>query len=154
MDTLIVVCAKYLIWVVVAGGALFWLFNRDKVKLGAAALASMALAYGLAKLVAHAWYDTRPFVVGHFQPLVAHAADNGFPSDHMLLGAAIASVVFVYNRTWGTVLGVIALVVGAARVLAGVHHVADILGSIVVAVVAVAIVEYAIYRWWPRPERV
>jgi undecaprenyl-diphosphatase len=150
MDTLIILCAKYLLWVVVLGGIVVWLVAQDKIRLGVAALGSMALAYGLAKGIAHVWYDTRPFVVGHFQPLIAHAADNGFPSDHMLLGAAIASVVFVYNRAWGIALFVLALIVGVARVLAGVHHYVDLAGSIAVAIVAVAVVEFAIRRWWPR----
>jgi undecaprenyl-diphosphatase len=150
MDTLIALCAKYLIWVVVLLGVVFWFTSRDKVRLGMAAIFSMALTYGFGKLASHFWYDTRPFVINHFTPIISHAADNGFPSDHMLLGAAIASVVFVYNRTWGIALWVLAFIVGAARVLAGIHHVVDLFGSIVCAIVAVAIVEFVVRRFWAR----
>lgn len=142
MDTIIILCAKYLIWAVVAGGALFWLISKDKLRLGIEALLAMTLAYALAKLGAHFWYDPRPFVAGNFTPLIPHAADNGFPSDHMLLGAAIASIIYARDRMWGLALWIVALIVGLARVFAGVHHVADLAGSILAAVLAVLVVRF------------
>ncbi len=148
MDTLIILCAKYLIWVVVLLGLAFLLVSVHWRRVALFAALSMVLAYILAKVAGSLWYDPRPFVVDHIQPLIAHAADNGFPSDHMLLGAAIASVVYAHNRAWGLVLWVLALVVGAARVLSGVHHWVDLAGSILVAVVAVAVVELILRRVW------
>jgi undecaprenyl-diphosphatase len=148
MDTLIILCAKYLIWLVVLMGLAFLFFSMHWRRVALSAAFSMALAYVLARVVGSLWYDPRPFVVDHIQPLIAHAADNGFPSDHMLLGAAIASVVYAHNRAWGIALWVLALIVGAARVLSGVHHWVDLAGSIIVAVVAVAIVEFVLRRIW------
>ncbi len=148
MDTLIILCAKYLIWVVVLLGLAFLAVSMHWKRVALSAALSMVLAYILAKVAGSLWYDPRPFVVDHIQPLIAHAADNGFPSDHMLLGATIASVVYAHNRVWGLVLWVLALIVGASRVLAGVHHWADLAGSIIVAVVAVAIVEFGLRRVW------
>jgi len=142
MDTLIVLCAKYLIWAVVAAGLVYFVMSKEWRRLGIFALASLALAYAGGKVAGLLWYYPRPFVVNGTTPLVAHAANNGFPSDHMLLGAAIASIVFVYNRTLGILLWVLALAAGLARVAAGIHHLADLAGSIAVAVVAVAVVEY------------
>ena len=149
MDTLIIFFAKYVIWLVVLGGLVYVFFCRDWVRLATSAAASMVFSYGIAKVVAHFWYDTRPFVADNLTPLIPHAPDNGFPSDHMLLGAAIASVVLAYNRTWGIVLWILALLVGLSRVAAGVHHLADIAGSIAIAVCVVAAVEYAMRRLWP-----
>lgn len=150
MDTLIIFCAKYLIWLVVLLGLAFLFVSIHWKRVALSAALSMALAYALAKAVGALWYDPRPFVVGHLTPLIAHAADNGFPSDHMLLGAAIASVVYAHNRVWGLVLWILALIVGVARVLAGVHHTVDLAGSIIVAVVAVGVIEFALRRLWPR----
>jgi undecaprenyl-diphosphatase len=95
---------------------------------------SLPLAYIFSKITSIIYFDPRPFVVGHFTPLITHAPDNGFPSDHMLLASAIASIIFAYNKKLGVVAWVIAFVVGASRVLAGVHHWIDILGSAVIAV--------------------
>ncbi len=46
-----------------------------------AALGGLATV-GLVKLGGLLYAHQRPFVVHHVLPLVAHAADNGFPSDH------------------------------------------------------------------------
>lgn len=94
----------------------------------------------LARIASMIWYDPRPFVVGNFVPLIAHASDNGFPSDHTLLASLVGWVVLMYSRKYGIVTLVIALLIGTARVLAGVHHPLDIIGSFVISGIAVALV--------------
>jgi undecaprenyl-diphosphatase len=107
------------------------------------AVFSLPLTFGLARLAGHLYFDPRPFVSGHFMPLISHARDNGFPSDHALLCFSLASLVFVFDRKWGLLLGAIAVLVSAARVYAGVHSPIDIVGSFLISVVAVSIVYLA-----------
>lgn len=147
MDALIIFGAKYLIWAVVAAGLIYLFFSKDWKGLSVLAVPSLAIAYGVGKLAGHLWYSTRPFVADNFTPLIPHAANNGFPSDHMLLGATIASIVFVYNRALGSALFVLALLVGLSRVAAGIHHLVDLAGSIAIAIIVVAAVEYALKRF-------
>jgi undecaprenyl-diphosphatase len=98
------------------------------------------LALLLARLASMIWYDPRPFVVGHFTPLLAHASDNGFPSDHTLLASLIGWVTFIYSRKYGIIALIISLLIGISRVLAGIHHPLDILGSFVVSGLAALLV--------------
>jgi undecaprenyl-diphosphatase len=147
MDTLIIFCAKYLIWVIVAAALGYVFFSTRRMRLALSAALSLVLAYAAGWVAGHVWYNPRPFAVDGTTPLIPHDANNGFPSDHMLLGAAVASIVFVYNRTLGVVLWVLALAVGAARVAAGIHHWVDIAGAIAISVIAVAVVEYVLRRW-------
>ena len=152
MNTLIVFCAKYLF---IASLALYFVFayklwrtRRGELKsFLLTTIFSFGLAYIVAKISSHFFYNARPFVVEHIAPLIAHAADNGFPSDHTLITMAIASVIFIYQRKWGVVLAAIALVVGAARVLAHVHHVEDIVGSTVIACISVAAISWVSRRY-------
>jgi len=146
MDFLIIFLAKYLIWVIVAVALGFLFFSHEWKRLSVFAAISLTIAYAVGKVAGMMWYNARPFVVDGTTPLVAHAANNGFPSDHMLMGGTIASIVFVYNRTLGIVLWILALAVGAGRVLAGVHHAVDVLASIAISIVVVATVEYALRR--------
>lgn len=136
MDLLIIACAKYLIVVppiiLVGYGVLARRhIQRKLVILGGI---SLPLAYGLSKLADALYYNARPFVVENSTPLIAHVADNGFPSNHMLLAAMMAALLFVYNRKLGIVVGVVAVCIGAARVLADVHHTLDIVASGLIAV--------------------
>ncbi|OGY08860.1 MAG: hypothetical protein A3D24_03350 [Candidatus Blackburnbacteria bacterium RIFCSPHIGHO2_02_FULL_39_13] len=107
-----------------------------KIKFLALSALSLSLSLSLAKLLNKIIVDPRPFVVNHIQPLIPHAPDNGFPSDHTLLVATIASIVFVFNKKLGIVIMVLAVIVGYSRVLAQIHHPLDIAGSVLIAVVA------------------
>jgi undecaprenyl-diphosphatase len=99
------------------------------------AVVTLALALIGSKL----FNDPRPFVVGHFTPYFPHGADNGFPSDHTLLGSLLAFLTYKYNRTLGTLALIIALAVGIARVFAGIHHMGDIIGAVAFAAIGIVV---------------
>lgn len=141
MNFIIVFAAKYLflVSIVLAGWFFFTLNTALKKKFATLALASFSLSFIAAKLLSAIFNDPRPFVSEHITPLIAHIADNGFPSDHALLTMTIAAIVFVYNRKLGAILALISLGVGFARVLAGVHHNVDILGAAGIAIVSVIV---------------
>lgn len=156
MHNLIIDVAKYGLVLSAILGVLAWwplarLKKRDFIIL---ATASGVLALLLAKLGSKLYYDPRPFVVSHFTPYFSHAKDNGFPSDHTLLTAWLAFVTLYFNRRYGVIALVVAVLVGAARVVAGVHHLADIVGSIVFAGLAVALCSYAQQKWQARHDEV
>ena len=144
---LIIFCAKYLVAVpVLALLAYFFLgVKRRRHRLVWLTVISFPLAYLIARILGHLFYSARPFVVGNFVPLIAHAADNGFPSDHTLIAATIAMVVLYFNRRWGVTLWIVAALIGIARVLAGVHHTSDIIGSMLIAIVSVIAAHYILY---------
>lgn len=135
MNILIVFAAKYLIYISVAI-ALVWFFcepreKKKEILLFAAVL--LPVSYAVAKVAGHFFFDPRPFVAGNFTPLIPHVPDNGFPSDHALAGAAIAFAIFRFNKKIGAFLLLLAVLVGAARVAAGVHHAVDIAASVAIA---------------------
>lgn len=139
METLIIFAAKYLFLLSIAMFVgVFWLLDGSQkryfIKLS---LLTALVSVALAKIASMLYDNPRPFVVEHVQPLVSHGFDNGFPSDHTLLTMTIAVIIFQFNKKLGIFLVVIALIVGTARVFAKVHHPIDIIGSSVVAVLAI-----------------
>lgn len=145
MNTLIVFTAQYVFLVSIAVFLLYVAYQRlyQRKKFPPfliLSLISFPLSFIVAKILAHFIYNPRPFVVNHIKPLFHHAADNGFPSDHMLLTMTIASIIFVYNKKLGILLTVVAIGIGTARVLANIHHVEDIVGSAIIAIVTTFIV--------------
>ena len=134
MNLIIIFIAKYFLFVS-AAIAVAYLFRQPRAKqkeILIFALVLLPLSYIAAKLISRFYFDPRPFAQGNFTPLIPHAPDNGFPSDHTLLGAAIAFAVFRFNKKLGFLLLYLTILVGVARVLAGVHHATDIAGSIVI----------------------
>lgn len=149
MHTLVILIAKYLIVVpVVVAGVVFLLQPRaEKKRFVFEAFLGAALAVLLAKIGSHLFYNPRPFVVGHFTPYFAHGSDNGFPSDHTLFSSYLAFLVWRYNRTAGMVLLAVAVAIGLSRVVAGVHHLIDIIGAIGFAFVGVWLARYSVERF-------
>ena len=135
-DALIIFGADYLIWacVAVAAVAVALLPKDRRVRALALIAISLPLTYLVAKFASALYYNPRPFVTGGFTPLVYHAPDNGFPSDHTLLASAIATTVYVYRRRIGLFLVAGAVVVGVSRILAGVHSPLDVAASMAIAV--------------------
>ena len=106
----------------------------------------MTLVYIDSMLGAALYYDPRPFVVGHFTPLILHKPNNGFPADHVLWSAATGAIMFPSNKYLSLTLWLLTILVGAARIHAGIHYPIDIVGNVVVAIAVAAIVYLFIRR--------
>jgi len=102
----------------------------------AAVVLAGIIALILSKLAGRLYFHHRPFVVQNIKPLISHGDDNGFPSDHTLLATSLAAVVYFYRRRAGIVLLVLAAVVGISRVSAHVHWTIDIVGGLILGVLA------------------
>ncbi|HUX36211.1 MAG TPA: phosphatase PAP2 family protein [Candidatus Paceibacterota bacterium] len=149
MDFAIVFIAKYFYLLAIAIAAVLFFVQQRKTQRSMIVCGAIVapLAYVISRIASHFYYNPRPFVVGHFIPLMAHAADNGFPSDHVLLVGAIAMIIWFYDRKISAALWLIALLIGWARVASGIHHAADIAGSIVIVLFS-GVVYYLAARQW------
>ncbi len=147
-EVLVIFAAKYLIWIVAAifVGYFFVARKRVKRKLLLLSVISLPLAYAAAWLAGKLYWDPLPFVLSGATPLIAHVANNGFPSDHMVFAVALATLALLFNRRLGIFLWVLALLVGTARVAAGVHHSVDIVAGAAIAAVVVWLVYLCIHR--------
>lgn len=110
----------------------------------------LVLSFAFAKIGGAVYNDPRPFTTSHVPPLIPHAADNGFPSDHALLAAALAALVALVDLTWALPLVILAVFVDWARVGAGIHHVVDVGGAsvfVAIATLVAIVVAPFIVRW-------
>lgn len=129
--------AKYVVFIILLAAGMWFIWKAPKAKRKEMLMFggfSLLLTFVLSLVAAKLYFNPRPFAVGHFTPLVAHGLDNGFPSDHTLLSAAVASVAWRYNRVVGSVLFGVTILIGLSRVYVGVHHLIDIIGAIGIAV--------------------
>ncbi|MEK7506824.1 MAG: phosphatase PAP2 family protein [Patescibacteria group bacterium] len=134
-------------WLLIAAVFLIWLGKQPeegKWRVLKFSLLALALTFIVGRIGGWLYDNPRPFVAGDFAPLIPHAANNGFPSDHLLLTGVFSAIVFYYNRWLGAAFWILAFIIGAARVYAGVHHWADIIGAAGIAVACV----WLIARLW------
>jgi undecaprenyl-diphosphatase len=140
MDTLIVYGAKYLFAVVLLGAVspLIWLSKQGRIRFLVSAVIAGIIAVALTKGSGAVYVDPRPFTEG-VRSLISHEADNGFPSDHTVLSFTAAMLAFAASRRLGVVLLALALVVGACRVLSGVHHPIDAIAGAAFGLIAAVV---------------
>lgn len=146
LDTVVIFCAKYLIYIEIVAFLVFLVAmrRRTRVRLFFMSVIALPLAYLVGKIASLFWYDTRPFAEYGLVPFIAHAADNGFPSDHMLLASTLASLVTLRSPRWGILFWAMAIVIGASRVAARIHHPIDIVASAIIGAASAFIAFYLI----------
>ena len=155
MNTLIIFGAKYL-FLLSPILVLFFFFKLSfemRKRVAIFALISVPLALILFALARMIWFNPRPFMLSGVAPLIPHDPGNGFPSGHTLFTAILATLVTYFNRKTAAVLWIITLVVGVSRVYAGVHHLVDIGGSILIALLSGAYAYAIIHKPWKNKHR-
>ena len=115
-----------------------WVWGRPERR-GAliAVSAAVIVAQGVNLGLGLVWFDPRPFMVPIGNTLVAHAADNGFPSDHVTLVWTLGVALWLAGGSlrWGGAVCAYGLAVAWARIWLGIHSPEDMLGSAMVGTV-------------------
>jgi undecaprenyl-diphosphatase len=147
VHTLIVAVAQDLLFALLAVAGVVWLVldRSGKVRLAAEGVVGLALLGAGIWLAAHLHSDPRPFLTDPAsRPLFAHAADNGFPSDHASAAGLLTALVFRYRKALGALVGVGAVLIAWARVAAHVHHAQDVVAGLAIGLAAGALAAWAV----------
>jgi undecaprenyl-diphosphatase len=122
--------AKYLPIVFALALVALWLSWRPGNQRGAfLAGASALIALGLGQLIGKALPRPRPYLSHTVHQLIPPSLDTSFPSDHAILGFAVAVMIWKYNKRAGVALLVLATLMAIARVFVGAHYPGDVLGG-------------------------
>lgn len=134
LEIFVIFLATYLIWMEFALALVIFLRSKKSQQflIRKNFVWIFVLSVALAFLSSLIYSNPRPFIEGGFEPLASNSMDNGFPSDHMLFASIMA---FSFSKTHKIVFYVFllfAILIGVGRVLAGVHHIVDIIGSLII----------------------
>lgn len=102
--------------------------------------ASVLVAYVVTVVLKYWAHAPRPFVaLANVHPLIVETSYDSFPSGHATAFFALATAIYIYDKRWGTVFFLIAILVALSRVISGVHFPVDILvGAIIGVLVSLA----------------
>ncbi len=137
-DYLAIFFAHYSAYLLCIVLAVYWFisprqYNRHMV---ITAFLAGAVAKGIVtELLRFFYHNPRPFVVLDFTPLISGDATYSFPSGHATFFFALSTVVYLYNKKLGIWFFAGSLLMGIARIVAGVHWPADIAGGILIGIV-------------------
>ncbi len=147
--------AKYGIALIVL--SLIYLIWKQTINAFICTFLAMAIATFIAFSVIVFWQRPRPYI-SHSNEILypitqgLHVSGVSFPSAHTYIAFAIATSVFLYgHRRLGTVLFILAILVGIGRVGAGLHYPSDALAGAIVGIVsgiiAKRVVDRAQVKW-------
>lgn len=128
--------AKYLVYFIPLWMIAYWLWGNSKYR-GALLFAVIAAIVTLVanKIIGFIWYQPRPFVIGIGHQYLAHAPTASFPSDHFsfLWAIGLSLVLQAGLRLQGSLILLIAICVGWARIFLGIHFPADMVGGLFIS---------------------
>jgi undecaprenyl-diphosphatase len=119
--------------------------RRERRNAAVLATASAGLALLINQPIAHLVDRTRPYLAhpGHAHLLIARSQDPSFPSDHATGAFALAFAIWLYDRTIGTALLILAAILSFARVYVGTHYPGDVVAGALIGI-AVASALYCV----------
>ena len=116
-------------------------FSNHKFKDFLALFFSLIIGFLLARFAGLFYSHLQPFAIDGFEPIIYHAPDNSFPSDHLVIGGALASFLFTVNKKSGLVAFILALGVALGRVMGGIHYPIDVIAGLAIGVLAAIILK-------------
>lgn len=147
LDGVIVFCASYLAYILVALFLALVFFShyakRQKWELLiVAGMSSLIARFGAAELIRFFYHRPRPFLdLPNVHQLLTNST-YAFPSGHATFFFALATVVYLYNRKLGIWFFFATILITTSRVIAGVHYPSDIIGG---AFIGIAVAYAAFY---------
>ncbi len=139
LDNIAVLTAKYMPFVFILWLLYLWLKHNNECK-DIVLYSAYSAAFGLAInfLIGLFYYHPRPFMAYAVKLLIHHKPENSFPSDHTTFMLSIAFMLFYFKKTRasGLAMLILGLAGGIARVFCGVHFPMDIIGSLLVSLLA------------------
>ncbi len=140
LDSVMTVAARDMPFLFI--GLLLYLWFKNKKDEALYAGYATTLGVGINLVTGLFYFHNRPFMDHLGVTLLAHKAENSFPSDHTTFTVSIALMLLYFKstRTIGVISTFLALWCGIARVYSGVHYPFDIMGSIIVSIIAVVVI--------------
>jgi len=145
LDLLIVFCAQYLAYLLVAAFLILAYRTRNRVLFWVPLISALIARLGITELIRFFYHRPRPFMVYPVQQLLSDSAWS-FPSGHATFFFALSTGVYFYNKKWGIAFFLATILITVARVIAAVHYPSDILGGMLIGIATAYLVKYFVQK--------
>lgn len=149
MELIIIFSAKYLGYILLAVFLILFFKNRNKVFLFVPLISALVSRFIFTEIIRFFYFRPRPFIEQAVNPLIEHAPDASFPSGHAAFFFALSAGIYSFDKRAGIWFFAGSLLIGSARVFAGLHYFTDILGGLLIGIFSFWLVNL-IFRKFPQ----
>jgi undecaprenyl-diphosphatase len=135
---------------------LMWFRNNFHKKITLYTFISIGVSILLNKVIKLSYFKARPFLKTSVRllPPSPSKKNSSFPSKHTLLAFAAATSILFYKRGLGSLMSLLAVLIGFSRIWMGHHYPSDIVGSAILGSLTSIVVKKTGRIWNPIFERV
>ena len=148
LDFVGVFFADYLLWIVVGVLVILFFIKKYRLMVICTAISVFLSRFIITEPIKRIFHIARPYVtLENAKKLIG---ENGnyvsFPSGHAAIFFALATAIYFFNKKWGIVAFIAAILVGLARIYVGVHWPIDVLAGAAIGIISGIIVTKIIKR--------
>lgn len=138
IDFMGVFFAEYLLYIVIAGFLVLLFINRTRLMAISVAISVVLARFVIAEPIKRIFHIARPYIIEDNVKKIVGESGNyfSFPSGHTAIFFAIAMAVFYFNKRWGIIAFVVAILVGLSRIYVGVHWPIDIIAGALIGILS------------------
>jgi undecaprenyl-diphosphatase len=156
-DQLVIFCARYLQYFAILAVFIYFFYHyvgefnykrpfdllKTKIKEILMVFIPAVFSWIFAEILKTVIYHPRPFIFFQdaVQPLFIHGGVDSFPSGHAMFFGALAMSLYFIHKKMGRIYFLIALVIGLARIVAGIHFPLDIFAGYIFGFIITLIFE-------------
>jgi undecaprenyl-diphosphatase len=148
LDFVGVFFAEYLLYIIGIAFVVILFIKKTRLMAISIAVTTFLARIVIAEPLKRIVHLARPYIsLDNVKKLISENGDHlSFPSGHATIVFAIAVAIYFFNKKWGIIAFVIAILVGISRIFVGVHWPIDILGGAVIGIFSGMIVNKFIIK--------
>ena len=152
LDFIGIFFADYLLWIVVGILIILFLIKKTRIMAIVAGASIILGRYVVVEIIKRLYSRPRPYLIlDGVKKIISENHDyQSFPSGHATIFFALATAIYFFNKKWGIVSFVAAILVGISRIFVGVHWPLDVLAGAIVGIISGVIVNLIFKKYGPR----
>ncbi|MCX6730150.1 MAG: phosphatase PAP2 family protein [Candidatus Portnoybacteria bacterium] len=134
--------ADYLLYIIGIAFIVILFIKKTRLMAISIAVTTFLARIIIAEPIKRITHVDRPYVIlDNVKKLISESGDHlSFPSGHATIVFAIATAIYFFNKKWGIVAFVVAILVGISRIYVGVHWPLDIVAGALIGILSGIIV--------------
>lgn len=142
LNPVMIFIAEYTIFFLALAVVTLWLSRSNNNRLIViSGVVTLVLSEIVGKIAGKLHTNNQPFAeIANVNQLIEKAVNNSFPSDHTIIFFSFCITFLLFNRGWGFLATIIALIVGFSRIWVGVHYPADVFAGALISIIIAIVV--------------